>query len=183
MKRIYFFTMACLLALCSEAAELKLFDLPLLTASRSQVTSAIEGAGGRKIVGSKDSDKFNAAKIGLPGADVLEVIYLSDRLVLAQYIFPSNDRKQDERLRKMLTSKYGPPKGYERAAFEDQFVADGKYRWSFDGGMELVYNREFFGVVYLSYVNKSEQNKLSKIVREADREQADKEAQKKSNIF
>jgi hypothetical protein len=178
MVLVAFLTMAS--AVC--AAELKLFEVELRNASRSEITAAIAGAGARKTSGGKDLETWNASKINLPGAQELEVVYLDDKLVLVQYKFTRSDSKADERLRKMIISKYGLPQDGD-SKFGDQFGPDGKFHWKFEGGMELIYTKEFFGTVYLTYVNKSEQSKLEARVKSADLARTQHEAKKSASAF
>lgn len=165
----------------SIAAELALFDIPLRAASREEIRSAITKAGGKLTSSSRDVDQYDARSIGLPGATELEVVYLENKLVMAQYSL-SRDMKQDERVRKMLTSKYGQPlEG--RGNFDGEYIGDGKYRWVFDNKMELVFTKEFFGSRFISYVNKVEEARLGRLVKEADKRAAEKEASAKKSVF
>jgi hypothetical protein len=172
----------CLFATFSQATELTLFDIPLRVSSREAVRSAIIQAGGQLTSSSKDSDQYNASKIGLPGATSLEVVYLDGKFVLAQYSF-TMDAETEERLRKMIVSKYGNPQGGKYRPFDGQFIDDGKYRWIFDQKMELIFTAEFFGARYLTYVNRYQQSQLEQLVKEQDRRAAEKEADKKKSIF
>lgn len=164
------------------AAELTLFDIPLRTASREEIRGAITKAGGKLKSSSRDVDQYDATAIGLPGATQLEVIYLDNKLVMAQYSL-SVDMKQEERVRKMLVSKYGQPGG--RGNFDSEYIGDGKYRWAFDNNMELVFTKDFFPSVpkYLSYVNKQEEARLGRLVKDADKRAAEKEAASKKSVF
>lgn len=164
------------------AAELTLFDIPLRTASREEIRSAITKAGGKAKSSSRDVDVYDARSIGLPGATGLEVIYLENKLVMAQYSL-SVDMKQEERVRKMLVSKYGQPGG--QGNFDSEYIGNGKYRWAFDNDMELVFTKDFFPSVpkYLSYVNKQEEARLGRLVKDADKRAAEKEAASKKNVF
>lgn len=163
------------------AAELTLFDIPLRTSSREEIRSAIAGAGGRLTKSSTSTDVYDATKIGLPGAQQLEVVYLDDRLVMAQYKLQLN-MQLEERVRKMLVSKYGQPGGGD---FAGTYVGHGKYKWGFDGAMELVFKKDFFSSspIYLSYVNKSEEARLGKLLEDADRKAAEREAASKKSVF
>lgn len=180
-----FLAMAALVlyATLSTAAELTLFDIPLRTASREEIRSAITKAGGKLKSSSRDVDQYDARSIGLPGATELEVVYLENKLVMAQYSL-SVDMKQEERVRKMLTSKYGQPDG-GRGNFDGEYISNGKYRWAFDSNMELVFTKDFFPSVpkYLSYVSKVEEARLGRLVKEADKRAAEKEAGAKKSVF
>lgn len=164
------------------AAELTLFNIPLRTSSREEIRDAITQAGGKLKNSSRDSEKYDARAIGMPGATELEVVYLEDKLVMAQYSI-SVDSKDEERVRKMLVSKYGQPQGY--GDFDGRYISHGKYRWNFDHSMELVFTKEFFSSSprYLSYVNKREEARLGKLINDADRRAAEKEAAKKNSVF
>lgn len=174
------------------AAELTLFDVPLRTASREEIRAAVTKAGGRLIESTRDKDNFNPKAIGLPGAEKLEMIYLDNKLVLAQYHL--NLRyKDEEKFRKMLVAKYGQPKSKEslfsrsrdKEAFDQEFIDDGKYRWNFDQDMELVFTKSFGSrdPIFLTYVNKKEQEKLGRLVNEADKRAIEKEAASKKSVF
>jgi len=170
-----------LMSSMSLAAELKLFDVELRNASRSEITSAIAKAGGKKISIAGGFERYDASKISLPGAENLEAVYLDDKLVLVQYKFDHLDLKTDERLRKMIVLKYGQPRGSSN--FDDEYTRDGKSRWVFDGGMELIYTREFFGTIYLTYVNKAEQARLEARVKAADQTKSQQEVKKNTSVF
>ena len=173
MRKLLVLTALMLLATASSAAELTLFDIPLRTASREEIRGAITKAGGKLESSSRDADQYDARSIGLPGVAKLEVVYLENRLVMAQYTL-SPDTKKDERLRKMLVTKYGQPGG--RGNFDGENFGRGKFRWAFDNNMELVFTEEFFGARYISYVNKAEEARLGKLVKDADKRAAEKEA-------
>ncbi len=164
------------------AAELTLFDIPLRTSSREEIRDAITQAGGKLKNSSRDSEKYDARAIGMPGATELEVVYLEDKMVMAQYSI-TVDIKEEERIRKMLVAKYGQPQG--RDDFDGQYISDGKYRWNFDHSMELVFTKDFFSSApkFLSYVNKREVARLGKLVNDADRRAAEKDAAKKKSVF
>lgn len=180
MRKFLAMVSLVLFSTISTAAELTLFDTPLRTASREEIRSAITKAGGKLKSSSRDVDQYDSRSIGLPGAGELEVVYLEKKLVMAQYSL-SGDMKQDERVRKMLTSKYGQPQG--RGNFDGEYIDDGKYRWAFDNNMELVFTKEFFGSRFISYVNKFEEAKLGRLIKEADRRSAEKEADAKKSVF
>lgn len=163
------------------AAELTLFDIPLRTASREEIRGAITKAGGKLKSSSRDIDQYDARSIGLPGATELEVVYLENKLVMAQYGFRF-DKNQEERMRKMLVSKYGQPQS-GRSNFDGEYVSDGKYRWSFDNSMDLVFTKEWGGGRFLSYVNKAEEARLGQLIKEADKRSAEKEAATKKSVF
>lgn len=183
MRKLLAMAALVLHASISTAAELTLFDIPLRTASREEIQSAITKAGGKLKSSSRDVDQYDARSIGLPGATGLEVVYLENKLVMAQYSL-SVDMKQEERVRKMLTSKYGKPDG-GRGNFDSEYIRDGKYRWAFDNNMELVFTKEFFSSSprFVSYVNKTEEARLGRLVKEADRRSAEKEASAKKSVF
>lgn len=180
MRKLAVLTALMLLTIVSSAAELAVFDIPLRTASREEIRGAITKAGGKLKSSSRDVDKYDARSIGLPGATELEVVYLENRLVMAQYSL-TVDMKQEERVRKMLVSKYGQPGG--RGNFDDEHIGTGKFRWAFDNNMELVFTKEFFGARYISYVNKAEEARLGKLVKDADKRAAEEEAAKKKSVF
>lgn len=174
------------------AAELTLFDVPLRTASREEIQKAITKAGGKLESSSRDIDQYDAKAIGLPGATNLEVVYLENRLVMAQYSLTQHPLDKEELLRKMLVSKYGQPKAEgsfgppsRAGGFDGQYVSDGKYRWKFERDMELVFTKSWGGrdPNFLSYVNKKEQDRLGRIVKETDRRAADKAAAAKKSVF
>lgn len=168
-------------SMAAQAAELTLFDIPLRSASREQIRTAIKSAGGLLQSKTRDTDNFDARNIGLPGAQSLEVIFLEDKFVLAQYHLRFRSPSDDERLRKMLVSKYGNPSGRD---FGAQYVSDGKYVWSFDGNMNLVATKEFFGGFnLLTYVNRAEQARLERIVKEQDDKAVQGDAAAKKSVF
>lgn len=170
----------CAIVSLAHAAELTLFDIPLRTSSREAIRQAITQAGGRLTSSKRDTDIYDTRQIGLPGARSLEVIYLADKFVLAQYVL-GEDSKSDERLRKMIVAKYGNPAG--SSDFGREFIGDGKYNWTFDQDMQLVYTKEFFGARYLTYVNRAQQRRLEQLVNDHDRRETEKETKKLNKVF
>ena len=171
------------------SGELALFGVPLRASSREDIRAAILQAGATSISKTKDVEMYDARKIGLPGATKLEVVFLDDRFVLAQYTL-NWANTNEERFRKMLTSKYGQPNRRDTfmndgSRFDAEYVEDGKYFWSFDGQMEIVFSKAFGGSddVTLSYVSRMEQSKLKTIVEEKDRKAAEEAAAKDSRKF
>ncbi|WP_298925238.1 hypothetical protein [uncultured Ramlibacter sp.] len=148
------------LAASSGAAELELFGLKLVDAPADQVRSAAIAAGAEPTSTTGAVATLNATRLGLPGAQTLELTSAKSRVVVAQYFFGKHPYKTDETLRKMLVQKYGQPQRKDRLGFQQsndfagQYVSDGSYAWNFDRDTQLVYRKEFFGEVYLSYVNR-----------------------------
>ena len=175
-------------AVC-HSAEVTLFDVPLRTAGRNDIRAAILQAGGTEISSTRDVETYNARKIGLPGAINLEVIYLNDRFVMAQYALNVH-YNDEEQFRKMLVSKYGQPGRSTNAMdrgrrFDAQYISDGKYFWQFEGQMEIVFNKPWDSTENptLSYVSRVEQAKLNKLVEEKARRMAEKAATKNRRAF
>lgn len=181
MRKYLILAVLMLHSAIASAAELTLFDIPLRTASREEIRSAITNAGGKLKLSSRDIDMYDAKSIGLPGATELEVIYLENKLVMAQYGFRF-DKNQEERMRKMLVSKYGQPQG-GRGTFDDEYIGDGKYRWVFDNSMDLIFTKEWGGSRFLSYVNKAEEARLGRLIKDADKRSTEKEAAAKKSVF
>jgi hypothetical protein len=176
--------------LAAHAAELTLFGQQLNAVSRESLKQAAKDSGARLTSSSEGKDVFDASQLGLPGASTLEVVYLQDKVVMAQYLFPSGMPEVDERFRKMLVSKYGKPASVDNdftgtpvSQFAGQYVGDGKYSWRFNGGMDLVYTHEFFGQRYLTYVNRSAQAKMQHLLDAASKHGADKAAKAKQDLF
>ena len=178
----------CVASSLAGAAELTLFDVTLKTATRGAIRSGIEAAGGVLRSSKGSTDIFDATRIPLPGARSLEVVYLNGVLVMAQYALRA-DMKAEERLRKMLVEKYGQPTAESsfasRNQFDGEYVMDGKYRWLFDGGMSLIFKKEFGfdSPTYLTYLNTEQEAKLEAIVKDADRRSVKKEAEAKGKVF
>lgn len=163
MKNPTPFVAAVLLAastFAAHAVELELFGLKLADAATEQVRAEAIGAGARPASTKGALATFNASRLGLPGAQTLELTSMSGKVVVAQYFFGKYSHKTDETLRKMLVEKYGQPARKTGAGlgaskdFAGQYIGDGSYAWDFDRDMQLVYRKEFFGEVYLSYVNR-----------------------------
>ena len=134
------------------ADELTLFDVVLRTATKQDISKAIKGAGGKLEFSSSGVEKYDVKSIGLPGVSKLEVIYLDNTVVFAQYTLANEG---EERLRKMLVKKYGQPyKGKSGVIFDDQYLSDGTYTWNFPGNMALVYKKPFMGDWRLTYLRK-----------------------------
>lgn len=176
-------------AFAANAAELILFGEQLNAVDRLHLVAAAKAAGGKLTRSTASSDVFNASAIGLPGAQTLELVYLNGQVVMAQYTLEQFS-STDERLRKMLVSKYGFPQsvdntsfGTSPAKFDQQYVGDGKYRWPFDSDMELVFSKEFSGGRYLTYVNKPLQAQLQHKLESADKQSASQAAKAKHDVF
>lgn len=188
MPRFVLFFLAFVLTGSAYSQSLTLFGLPLKGVGRDAVRSAAVAAGAFLQRSTKSTDVYNVEKIGLPGATKLELVYIGDQFVLAQYSFPKSQQDTDEKLRKMLASKYGLPKGelrrpWEKFDFTDEFVRDGKYRWSFDGAMELVYTKEFFGNRFLTYIDKENKAALDAMMKQLNDRSAIKSAEQSDNVF
>jgi hypothetical protein len=173
-------TILCLFVSFAQAAELTLFDIPLHSSSRATIRQAIKQAGGKLTSTTNDIDRYDASAMRLPGAARLEVVYLKGDFVLAQYVFPTLG-PNDERLRKMLAIKYGSPR--EGSGFEHEFIMEGKFRWSFEHDMELVYAKAFAGEALLTYVNRVQKSKLEKVVNGKDIDDVKKKARELGNVF
>ena len=164
----------------AAAAELTLFDLTLRGSSRAQVRDAIEQAGAQRIKASPDIDEYDVKAVGLPGAETLEVVFVNDVFVLARYVIDGSGAT-GERLRKMRRTKYGDPTG--GAAFASEYLSEGKYRWHFDGNMELVYTKNFFRTVHLTYVDRAQLKKLEQLVRQMERDTVSSETKRLHKAF
>ena len=190
MKSMLIGAVLAVSTLAAHAAELTLFGQQLNTVSRDALKQAAKDNGARLTSSSEGKDIFDASQLGLPGAATLEVVYLQNKVVMAQYLFPSGMPDVDERFRKMLVSKYGNPVSVDNTftgtpvtRFAGQYVGDGKYSWRFNGGMDLVYTHEFFGQRYLTYVNRSEQTKMQHLLDAASKNGAEKAAKAKQDLF
>lgn len=188
MPQFVFFLLTVVLSSSAYSQTLTLFGLPLKGVNRDAVRSAAVAAGAVLQRSSKSTDVYNVEKIGLPGAAKLELVYMGDKFVLAQYAFSLSQQDTDEKLRKMLASKYGSPKGelvspWGKSDFTDEFVRNGKYRWSFDSAMELVYTKEFFGNRFLTYIDKENKATLDAMMKQLNDRSAIKSAEQSSNVF
>jgi hypothetical protein len=176
-------------ALSASAAELTLFGQPLPTVDRATLTAAATSAGAKLSKSTEAGDTFDASGVGIPGAQSLEVVYLNGRVVLAQYKLEKHS-STDESFRKMLVAKYGYPSSVDRTLnpstpkeFDQQYISDGKYRWKFDRGMDLVFSKEFFGDRYLTYVNKPMEAQMQRLLDAAEKKRAGEAAKAKSDVF
>jgi len=176
-------------AFAANAAELILFGEQLSVVDRTHLVAAAKAAGGKLTQSTATSDVFNASRMGLLGAQTLEIVYLNDHVVMAQYTLEKNS-PTDERFRKMLVAKYGFPQTVDDAfrstapqKFDQEYVSDGKYRWKFGSSMELVFSKEFFGDRYLTYVNKPAQAQMQRLLDAADKKGAAQAAKAKSDVF
>lgn len=182
--------LVALFIFCGSAfsQELMLFDLPLQNANRASLKAAILKAGGRLVSSKGPVDKYDARKIGLPGAQTITVLYSGDQFVLAQYSFPDYF-EAEERLRRMLVAKYGKPQGVQgtfsrgTSDFDGEYISDGVYYWKYTGGMEVQYNKPFSDPITLSYVNTSEKTKLDAQMESAEQERAKRQSTKNKSVF
>jgi hypothetical protein len=167
------------------AGELTLFDVELRAATTQQLHQAAAAAGAKLMSSAGGRRVYDVAKVGLPGARRLEVVFDGDRFVVAAYTFDDNP-KADHELRRLLVAKYGPPyvilgsgKRYEPdLAARYPEIPEGK--WDLGAPMELIYTqyalnpRKFGGhESRLTYVNRTLFEELQKRV-EAEGKQADK---------
>ena len=181
-----------LLATCTlaaSAANLTLFGEQLHTVDRAHMRAAAKAAGAKLVKSTDTTDLYNAKAIGLLGAQTLELVYLNDQVVMAQYTLEKAS-DTDERFRKMLVAKYGFPqsvddtfRGSAPQKFDQQYVGDSKYRWQFDDDMELVFAKEFFGDRYLTYLNKPVHAQLKRKLEAAEASGAARAAKAKSSVF
>ncbi|HEX2658555.1 MAG TPA: hypothetical protein VHU40_09790 [Polyangia bacterium] len=166
----------------SPETVLRLFDLELQTVSRDQLRAAIRKAGGKATSSTPSVDNFAVERIGLPGLTTLEVVFRGDDFVLAAYHSARSHAPGDEKLRKMLVEKYGLPAGAGKN-FTDPYGGSGKSTWTFANGMRVVYNRDFFGTVDLTYVDQARFDAVKKEATDADREDTRNQTRAKSNAF
>lgn len=175
---------ATILFMCaslSQAAELVLFDVPLHSADRATIRQAIKQAGGKLLTSSRSADRYDAGSIGLPDATHLEVVYLNDAFVLAQYTFSRNGR-HDERLRKLIAAKYGAPQ--DGNGFGDRYISfTRKFNWSFEHDMQLVYKTGMMEERFLTYVDRAQQRKFEAVVQEKDSRDSKQQAEKLKRVF
>lgn len=182
--------------------SLELFGVEIKTATRAELNRAIVRAGGLPTPSARrGSDMYDATKVGLLGATSLELVFDGDHFVLATYeLSPSkitSSDNRDERLRKMLVSKYGAPflakEQYvvnEREPltaidphFTDQHGGRGRRIWLFERGMFLIYRRGFFGDRSLTYVDMDRFDAVMTRAEKASDDAARKEAAEKSSVF
>lgn len=165
--------------------ELKLFGVRLANATKGEMRAAIVAAGGKMLQTQGDIDKYDCSAMALPAVEGLEVVYLGDRLVMAQYVvgYPN------ETLRNMLKSKYGMPIGSSEnkalvsGDFTGETATDGKYTWTFPSNMAVIYNQPMAEGITLTYLNRSEQAKLGKIIKANSQKEADQKVKAKSELF
>ena len=176
-------------AFAASAANLILFGEQLNTVDRAHMRTAAKAAGAKLVKSTDTTDLYDAKTIGLLGAQTLEVVYLNNQVVMAQYTLEKGSAT-DERFRKMLVAKYGFPqsvddtfRGTTPQKFDQQYVGDAKYRWKFDDDMELVFAKEFFGERYLTYLNKPVHAQLKRKLEAAEANGAARAAQAKSSVF
>ena len=175
--------------LVASAADLTLFGEQLHSVDRAHLRAAAKAAGAKLVKSTDTTDLFNAKAIGLLGAQTLELVFLNDHVVMAQYTLEKGS-ETDERFRKMLVAKYGFPQsvddtfhGSSPQKFDQQYVGDSKYRWRFDNDMELVFSKEFFGERYLTYLNKPVHAQLKRKLEAAEANGATRAAKAKSSVF
>lgn len=171
-----------------SAAELTLFGEQLRTVGRDKLAAAAAKAGATLRKSAVSTDVYDASGVGLPGVVSLEVVYLKDRVVMAQYTL---DERADvsERFRKVLVAKYGLPDHADDtfrglpATFANQYISQNKYRWKFSNGGELVYSLQHMGGVFLTYVNKPVHSQMRELLEAAERKRAAETALKKINAI
>lgn len=167
------------------AAELTLFDIELRTATPLQLHRAAIAAGARLLTQSAGHRIYDVTKVGLPGAQRLEVLFDGERFVIAAYTFDDHNRS-DHELRRLLAAKYGPPyvilsSGQRHEPdLTERFYDLADARWDMAPPMQLVYtqvafNPKKFGMREhrLSYVNRTAFEEFAKRVQ-AEGKQADK---------
>jgi len=164
------------------AAELVVMDLPLHTATREQAHSAITRSGGKLISSVSDLDKYEVRDIGMPFATEMEAVYLEDQLVMLQYEFVPRGRAGEEQLRRVSGQRYGEP--IERGDFRGQYIRDGKYAWTVEHSMQLVFSKAFAArEVYLTYVNLTLTKSLEARVAKAEEERLKQVSEAASSLF
>ncbi len=194
MKHVVSSLIACAgfwFAGAAAAGELTLFNVELRTADEATLHNAAVAAGARLIKSSKGHRIYDASRIGLPGAQTLEVLFDEGRFVIAAYAF-RHDPKANHELRRLLVAKYGDGK----VALDDgrrlpvdmtqRFAECAPCKWDIEAPMELVYtdyaknprSTSFLDEweTRLSYVNRSLFTELQRRTAEAakgsDRERA-----------
>lgn len=172
----------------AHAAELMLYDIPLQGASRTALKQAVTAAGGRQVGASNEGlDEFDVSRVkGLPGVKKLTAVFFQDTLVMAQYVLPE-DSETDEKIRRMLTQKYGNPVTAQsfsnKPNLTGAYIDTGRYTWHFDNKMDLVYKHEFSGPHFLTYLNRTQEAKLTAALKTADDNEARKAASERTRAF
>ncbi len=136
---------ACLwVASAAGAAELTLFNVDLRSAEETTLHDAAVAAGARLVRSGNGHRVYDASRIGLPGAQMLEVLFDGGRFVIAAYSF-RHDSKADHELRRLLVAKYGEAKvtvgSGKRYPLDltERYAECGSCSWDMDPPLELVY--------------------------------------------
>ena len=114
-----------------------LYGVALKSAERAAIETAVEQAGGRRLVlvGSKNISQFEVALLDLPGKQRLKFMFDGrDRFVQAKYQGTITDEKH-RNVVAALVERYG-------AAKETSVSGVKSYGWAFDDGLALTYRLE-----------------------------------------
>lgn len=166
------------------AAELSLFDIDLRTATPLRLHQAAVAAGAQPLNKLPGHRLYDATKLGLPGAQRLELLFDGEVFVAAAYTFDERSRNSHE-LRRLLVAKYGAPylllngKRHE-PDITGRYFEFGTVRWGMGEPMELVYTeyapnpRKFGGFeTRLTYLNRAAFEMLEQR-NSSERDRADK---------
>lgn len=179
---------------------LELFELEVQHAKRAQLRAAILNAKGVPQASKNPHiDVYDVSAIELPAVKQLDVLFEGDNLVFATYHADDTrtDTAADEKLRKMLVTKYGAPRhlpetgdvdmSKSREVREDTFThpygGSGRYVWTFAGGMQLIYKKSFFGRLDLSYVDSTRLKAIHAAAEQQDQADTRAQAADKGNAF
>jgi len=159
--------------------RLTLFGVDMANATVSDFLRAAKAAGANSKGRKGPVEDFDVQALGIPSVKALTVTYVSDRVMAAQYVVDDDN----EKLRKMLLAKYGPPNNDNTATFGSEYAADGSYSWNFPAGMQVVFKKPFIGPVSLSYINTGLLKEAEAQAEARANRDAANTAKSKSNVF
>ena len=158
---------------CQSLAKTKLFNVPLICASRDDLMFAVKKT--KSQVKREDKgqwgDSYFTSNV-LKGSSELSINYtVDDFFAKATYTFPSNmNTKQITEVRNFVANKYGNP-NYENGRVS---VGEVTYKWNLEDGIELTVSRGWPNTTtYLSYTYP--ENYLA-MTKEQDKQKKEREA-------
>ena len=145
------------------AQALFLYGVPLRGAERAALESAIEQAGGRRVLtlGSKNISQFDIALLNLPGLQRMKLMFDGqNRFVQAKYQGQISEVKRQEVIA-ALVERYGSAKEASPGPVQS---------WAFDDGLALTFRIETTpkGQYTLSYVDASAEAALRDAVKKTE---------------
>ncbi|HJV76657.1 MAG TPA: hypothetical protein VJ654_20755 [Noviherbaspirillum sp.] len=177
----------------SRLAKAELFGITLKGANQTDLTKAVESKNAKLYKWGGNAAVYDASNLGLPCLKSLTAGFYEGVFAVIRYSNRNANEPsyrdgtchpaEEEKLRKMIMQKYGPPQGAGQRDFNAEYISEGQYRWKFADGVEMVYRKEFMGSVELIYSDPGRVAALKAAAESADQNDTKRRGQQASDAF